>query len=150
MTLLHPRRTGAQTLLALSLTLSFSLASPLAVAQEASKVQWGKNVEEVAKTMRLPVEPGRGYYDPAALKKENDILTVKVFKFQDPNPKDKGVSYMINCGSQEIASSDNADSPEAKWTPPMHMLAGEPFFSFARKECGWGPGFGSKIKSLFD
>lgn len=130
--------------------LGLALMSPvLGFCQDASKAPWGKSTEEIVKTQRLQVESGRGYYEPDALKKEGDLITFKVFKSFDPSAKDVGVSYAINCASEEISSA-MGDGPNAQWKTPVRMLAGEPFYSFAKKQCGWGPGFGSRVKSLFD
>jgi hypothetical protein len=133
----------------LILLASFLILPVAGFCQDAPKVQWGKSTEEVAKSQRVQVESGRGYYEPDALKKEGDTISFRVFKSFDSSLKDAGVNYLINCSSQEISSAVG-EGPSAQWKTPVRMLAGEPFYTFAKNQCGWGPGFGAKIKSFFD
>jgi hypothetical protein len=131
--------------------LAFTLLAPVPGLCQ-NEIKWGAPKEaakEGVKPMRTPMEGMKTYYEPEAVKKDGGIVYFKMFNSYDPADKEAGVSYAVNCSTQEISSA-TGEGASVKWNAPERVLAGESMYAFGKKMCGWGPGFGSKIKSLFD
>lgn len=117
----------------------------LAADDDTSKPQWGKTEQSAAK-LRTQVDGMNTYYDPEALKKDGDVYFVRVYNSYDPQVKETGTDYAINCATQEIATASGG-----QWGKPQRILGGEAMYAFGKKLCDWGPGWFSKaIKAVTD
>jgi len=95
--------------------------------------KWGKS-DEAEKHARMPVDGMKTYYDPASVRKDDDVVLVKMFNSYDLTIKDEGVSYTFNCTTQEFSSRIGE---KGKWEQPIRILPGEQLYPFAKKLCLW-------------
>jgi len=102
---------------------------------------WGKSEQKT----RSPVEGMSTYYEPEALKKDDNTFSFKMYTSYDPTSSDAGVEYKINCETQEFTNKTAND-----WKQPERIFPGEQIYPFAKKICEWNsPGFFGRIKKEF-
>lgn len=119
----------------------FLLAASLpAIGHCDGKPQWG----ETAKTMRTPVDGMKTFYDPEAVKKDDEVVSFRMYATRDPAAREEGIEYSINCKTEEFSSK------AGEWKKPVRVLPGEQMYPIGKKLCGWGSGIGTTLKKIFD
>jgi len=102
--------------------------------------RWG----EAAKPMRTPVEGMKTFYEPEAVKKDEEVVYFRMYTTRDPATREEGVEYSINCKTEEFSSK------AGEWKKPVRILPGEQMYPMGKKLCDWGSGIGTTLKKIFD
>jgi len=102
--------------------------------------RWGDS----AKPMRTPVEGMKTYYEPEAVKKDDEVVYFRMYATRDPAMREEGIEYSINCKTEEFSSK------AGDWKKPVRILPGEQMYPLGKKLCGWGSGIGTTLKKIFD
>ena len=111
-----------------------------ASAHGDDKPQWGV----AAKTLRVPVDGMKTFYDPEAVKKDEEVVYFRMYSTRDPATREEGVEYSINCKTEEFSSK------AGEWRKPVRVFPGEQMYPIGKKLCGWGSGIGTSLRKIFD
>jgi len=105
-------------------------------------IQWNRGADEAA---RAPIQGMKGYYAPAAVKKDGDVAYFKVYASPTPTANDPGSDYALNCETREAAVK-SGEGGGAQWKPPVKVLDGEPLYRLGKELCEWDrPGFFKRL-----